>query len=647
MKSSRHTSPSPYALLFPLAALLFPLAVILFASCASLPKSSLIVEQEWIEGKDMSIGISIQPGKKLDALREIGIAYTLASGQEMHRLLEDAADYSPSGVRYTVTIPGTELGAGELSFKISALRAKKSVLLRKGKMRILSRAEARRKRQESLLSRIDFSYESEVPFYRDSQFALNVRIPKADGRLVLFYRRPGDKTFITDMPSGEKGRYQIVFSKERLDQGYTEFYLSYTERDPDLDNISVYISPDNDDLRPYSLRVLSQSEVLAVIEAEMMKSLSHSKSPVSSILYDQDISASFKPEGTRFLSELLKTEAGLKLFCGDAKGQWNEYPLLSRGSSHEGQLSTADLIQGKDRYYFELSADLDIFGQLSLLLPKGGRQAPNILRVLDESGTRQRLISELKEALDLEIPGKIKETEAFLAQASIKPQAGGLYFRKAAYEDIQLKLRIQGPGYLPSRAMVMKRSGANYSFSLGPGQLRPGEQRYAIEVSAASNTSLGTIEFSLPGSNPASWPLVRVLSIEELREEAKLALLGRMSHPSPKTADGQSPLELKLSLRSADIATTCTLFYRRPGERIYQSRPMDKWLDDFSASISPAEQTRGYSRYYFVVSERDSELGLIEQSYPRDGELNPLEYRIKLPASKGDAVMSPVDTGKK
>jgi hypothetical protein len=181
----------------------------------------------------------------------------------------------------------------------------------------------------------------------------------------------------------------------------------------------------------------------------------------------------------------------------------------------------------------------------------------------------------------------------------------------------------------------MSRSGGAYSCSVGPEDTAPGDNGYFIQVSAQTNGPLGRVEFAYPGSGPSSWKYFKVVGLEELRLAAANQLRARLSHKPPEEVEGSEALPLSLRLGGAAPEARAYLLYKRPEDRKYLVKEMERQGDSYIARLSPSERKAGYTQYYFLFSERDPELGFIEVEFPKGGDAAPYQCLVAKDGAAG------------
>ena len=119
-----------------------------------------------------------------------------------------------------------------------------------------------------------------------------------------------------------------------------------------------------------------------------------------------------------------------------------------------------------------------------------------------------------------------------------------------------------------------------------------------------------------------------IVTIEEIKKIKTRSLYKRISHTQVKEVDGVSDLSINLRVENANTYTTAVLFFKRPAMNRYKSINMIRKRNIFTGEISIDEQQNGYTQYYFVVTEADSEVGAISVEFPRNGKQRPIQYTV-------------------
>jgi hypothetical protein len=478
------------------------------------------------------------------------------------------------------------------------------------------------------MNRMAFSYEPEVPFYRGTTLSLRVASPGKDGRLLFAQRTGKGLPYLISSPTGSEGSYSIPIPSSDLADGYSEFYLEYSETDPDLGTIKAAPFRGRDESNPFRIRVLGRSELEGILADELRAGFSFKPDGQASVYYDQALEGRFNPASGKFLKEIIQGEPELSLSYGSARGASAESPIPLRGGAFSARIPADALAGSADRYYFSLIARTSVMGEVEASFPPEGAKKPFILDVLGPGETEREIAAEILATLNQKAPTTVKETEDFAVEASFAREPSGLFSRNSSSDDVSLELVSSSSNRKGVREArrEMKRWGSVFRATIPSAELRSGTDRFRIDVSARTNTALGVVGFSYPESAASPWTVFSVITIEDMRASQRSALAAMIASATAVKSDAAGSLGLALNLSGAASGVRAFVFVRKPGDTRYLMKEMSQAGSSLTAELSAQELSAGYRLYYFVVSRTDPELGVIEATWPREGPNAPFEY---------------------
>jgi hypothetical protein len=254
-----------------------------------------------------------------------------------------------------------------------------------------------------------------------------------------------------------------------------------------------------------------------------------------------------------------------------------------------------------------------------------GRDSSNPFRfdILSLEELKKAIVDEVYASVSHRVPQDVYATRDLELTLSVNYGSTG-FAREFSKNAISVEIFHRSPSSRFKQG-VMLRSGNSFTYTVAASDLQQGYNTYYFEISDDME-DIGTVSVQYPGSGETF--AYNILSIEQIRALKARALYERIVHRPVIEAEGISDLPIKLNVRDAKAYTGAVLYFKRPATNEYKSIQMVKEGDAFTGSISIDEQQRGYTQYYFVVAETDSEVGTVSVTYPENGARNPIQYTV-------------------
>jgi len=286
-------------------------------------------------------------------------------------------------------------------------------------------------------------------------------------------------------------------------------------------------------------------------------------------------------------------------------------------------IAESDIQAGYNTYYFSVREDHPDVGELEVFVKGRDSSNPFSFAVLTLRELREIIIDEMNASISHTVPEDVYATRDLELTLSVDYGASS-FAREFSKNTISVVLFHRSPTSHFKQG-VMLRSGKQFSYTVASSDLRQGYNTYYFEITDEME-DIGPVSVLYPESGELL--TYNILSVEQIRALKTMALFERIGHRAATEADGITDLYLKLMVRNAGTYTGAILYYKSPTMREYKSVQMSREGDVFTGVISISEQQRGYTQYYFVVTETDSEVGNISAVFPEHGQQSPIQYTV-------------------
>jgi hypothetical protein len=305
------------------------------------------------------------------------------------------------------------------------------------------------------------------------------------------------------------------------------------------------------------------------------------------------------------------------------QSSFREVVLGNQNGSFTAVIPQNEIQAGYNTYYFSVTEEHPDVGELQVFVK--GRDSGNPFRfdILTLEELKEAIAGELYASVSHTVPRDVYATRDLQLELTVNYPSSG-FAREFSMNALSVELFHRSPS-TRFKGGVMLRSGNSFSYTVAASDLQQGYNTYYFVISDEME-DMGPVSVQYPADGELF--SYNILSIEQIRALKTKALYERIVHRPVVEADGITDLYINLNVRGAKTYTNAVLFFKRPTTSEYKSVQMTREGEAFTGAISIDEQQRGYTQYYFVVSETDSEVGTISATYPENGPQSPIQYTV-------------------
>jgi len=571
--------------------------------------------REWIEGKAFPVQITIT---KTDKISDVVLHYSF------NNLGEKSVHMNQDGNSFTYTIPEGEVVPGMLRYNVSYSYKDKDKSTGPVSVKILTRAEARRKFIQELSARISFSPPARVPINRDARLLVQIKSPKQSTKVTFYYKTPEHTTFHETELVNKNGDFIAVISRTELHAGHNTYYFRVTEDNADIGELEAFVGG-RDGANPFQFTILSLAQLKEVIIEELYESISHEIPQNVYATRDLEITLSIDYSTSSFIREFSKGSVSVEIFYKSPTADFKKGAMSGLRNQFTYRISAMDLKSGYDSYYFKITENIEDIGAVTVEYPESGRLffykilTVEEIRQIKTTSLFQRVSHEpVKEAdgvSDLNLRIKVDNTGIHTTAV--------LFFKKPA-----------GDQY---KSVNMTKDGSFFEGALSIDDQQNGYTQYYFVVTETDD-DVGMISVEYPNNGPRSPFQYTVLDKNAVKTGLESDLLARITHrPVTSAAEGED-LKLTVNVKNSKSGSLVYFYHRKPGESSYRQTKLSGSGPQFIMIIPKQDIRAGYSQYYFEVKEPHNYFGYIEATVPPSPAYHEFEIRkIK------DAILDGID----
>jgi hypothetical protein len=435
-------------------------------------------------------------------------------------------------------------------------------------------------------------------------FPVQVTFKKTDkiSDVVLHYSFNGAKKKTVQMD--QNGKYfNYTIPGEEVVPGVLRYDISYSykRKGRSIDTVSVTI--------------ITIEEARQKFERELSSQISFS--PPDQVAINRDKLLTVKIRSSKpstMVTFYLKTPEQVS---------FQETELENSGGSFTAVVSRSELQAGYRTYYFRVTEDNADVGELEVFIGGRDRNNPFQFIILSLAELKQVIIEELYKSVSHQTPRDVYITRDLDINLSVN-YGSSTFIREFSKDSVSVEIFYKSPTSGFNQG-VMSGFNNQFDFIISSTDLKSGFNSYYFKVTDDIE-DIGTVSIEYPASGELL--SYNILTVEEIRKIKTRSLYQRISHTPVKEVDGVSDLYLNLKVNNAGPATTAVLFYKKPASNRYRSSNMTKDRNKFKGKIPIDDQQKGYTQYYFVVTEIDNDVGTVSAVFPRNGRKRPIQYIV-------------------
>jgi hypothetical protein len=305
------------------------------------------------------------------------------------------------------------------------------------------------------------------------------------------------------------------------------------------------------------------------------------------------------------------------------QASFQETELKNANGTFTAVISESEIQDGYNTYYFRVTEDNPDVGELEVFINGRDSINPFTFNILSLAELKEVITGELYKSISHKIPQDVYATRDLEILLSVNYSMSTFIYefsKNSVYSEIFYKNPTSG-----FKRGVMSGSQNQFTYTIPSTDLKSGYNAYYFKVTDDIE-DIGPVTVKFPASGELF--TYDILTVEEIREKKVRALYQRISHTPVTEVDGISDLYLNLKVDNARTYTTAVLFFKKPTSNEYKSLNMTKDGNIFIGAISIEDQQNGYTQYYFVVTETDSDVGTISAEFPLNGAYNPIQYTV-------------------
>ncbi len=297
--------------------------------------------------------------------------------------------------------------------------------------------------------------------------------------------------------------------------------------------------------------------------------------------------------------------------------------LKNVNGSFTAVISESEIQAGYNTYYFTVTEDNADVGELKVFVNGQDSGNPFQFTILSLAELKQVIIGELYKSVSHNIPQDVYATRDLEILLSLK-YSSNTFIHEFSKNSVSVEIIYKSPTSGFKRG-IMSGSKNQFSYTISSTELKSGYNAYYFKITDDIE-DIGPVTVEYPTSGDLF--SYKILTVEEIRERLEMSLYARTSHTPVTETDGISDLLLNLRVENAKSYTTAVLFFKKPARNKYKSINMTRKRNVFTGTISVDEQQSGFTQYYFVVTEDDSDVGKISVEFPENGRHSPIQYTV-------------------
>ena len=431
---------------------------------------------------------------------------------------------------------------------------------------------------------------------------LTVSKPEKISNVVLHYSFNGAARKSVNM-NQSGSYYSHTIPGEEVVAGTLRYEITYNYKDKGKSSGSV------------SVRILTIEEARRKYAGELSGRISFS--PPSQVPFNRDTKLILKVR-----SHKPSTQSTF-YYRTPEQSSFRETELKNVNGTFTAVIAESEIQAGYDTYYFSVREDHPDVGELEVYV--NGRDSSNPFRfdILTLNELRRVIIDELYAAVSHTVPKDVYATRDLPLVLSVD-YGSNTFAREFSRSSLSVEIFHRSPSTRFKQG-VMLRAGNQFTYTIASSDLQQGYNTYYFKITDEME-DIGPVSVQFPEQGDLF--TYNILSIEQIRALKTRALYERTVHTPITEADGITDLYLNLTIRDAKTYTGAVLFFKQPTTNEYKSIQMTRDGDVFTGAISIDEQQRGYTQYYFVVTETDSEVGTVSATFPENGPQSPIQYTV-------------------
>jgi len=435
-------------------------------------------------------------------------------------------------------------------------------------------------------------------------FPVQLTITKTEkiSNIALHYSFNGaSRKTVTMNQNGNYFSYTIP--GEEVVAGTLRYDISYTYKDKSKSTGSV------------SVKILTFEEARQKYITELSSRISFS--PPSQVPINRDTQLIVKVR-----SHKPSTKATF-YYKTPEQSSFKETELRNANGAFTAVISEGEIQAGYNTYYFRVREDHVDVGELEVFV--GGRDSTNPFQfdILTLAELKEVIIGELYTSISHTIPQDVFATRNLEISLTVS-YGTHMLIHEFSRNSLSVEILYKNPA-TGFKQGVMSRSKNQFTYTVSASDLQQGYNIYYFKV-MDDMEDIGPVTVQFPA--PGDLFTYDILTVEEIRARKARSLYGRTSHTPVTEADGVTDLYLNLTVQNAKSYTTAILFFKKPTTNEYKSINMTREGDIFTGAVSIDEQQKGYTQYYFVVTETDSEVGTVSVAFPENGPHSPIQYTV-------------------
>jgi hypothetical protein len=571
--------------------------------------------REWIEGKPFPVQLTIT---KTEKISNIVLHYSFNGASRKPVTMNQSGNY------FSYTIPGEEVKAGTLRYEISYTYKDKSKSTGSVSVRILTFEEARQKYTKELSSRISFSPPSQVPINRDTQLIVKVRSHKPSTKATFYYKTPEQSSFKETELRNANGTFTAVISESEIQAGYNTYYFRVREDHVDVGELEVFVGG-RDSTNPFQFDILTLAELKEVIIDELYTSISHTIPKDVFATRDLEILLSVNYGSNTLIHEFSRNSLSIEILYKNPATGFKQGVMSRSKNQFTYTISSSDLQQGYNAYYFKVTDDMEDIGPVTVKFPAPGDLFTYDILTVEEIHARKARslygrtshtpVTEADGVTDLYLKLTVQDAKSYTTAI--------LFFKKPTANEY--------------KSINMTREGDIFTGAISIDEQQKGYTQYYFVV-AETDSEVGTVSIAFPKNGPHSPIQYTVLDIHDVKTRLESELQARISHRPVTSAAEGTDLGLTINVTNIASGTLVYFYHRKPGESSYRQTKLSGKGPQFTMIIPKQDIRSGYSQYYFEVKEPHSYFGYIEATVGTPNA--PYQFEI---SKLRDAILDGID----
>ena len=563
------------------------LILVSFSSCATY-RVRLDSTREWIEGKPFPVQLTIT---KTEKISNIALHYSFNGASRKTVTMNQNGNY------FSYTIPGEEVVAGTLRYDISYTYKDKSKSTGSVSVKILTFEEARQKYITELSSRISFSPPSQVPINRDTQLIVKVRSHKPSTKVTFYYKTPEQSSFKETELRNANGAFTAVISESEIQAGYNTYYFRVREDHVDVGELEVFVGG-RDSANPFQFDILTLAELKEVIIGELYTSISHTIPQDVYATRDLEILLSVNYGSNTLIHEFSRNSLSIEIFYKNPATGFKQGVMSGFNNQFTYTISSADLRQGYNAYYFKVTDDMEDIGPVAVQFPAPGDLFTYDILTVEEICARKAWslygrtshtpVTEADGVTDLYLNLTVQNAKSYTTAV--------LFFKKPTTNEY--------------KSINMTREGDIFTGAISIDEQQKGYTQYYFVVTE-TDSEVGTVSVAFPENGQHSPIQYTVLDIHDVKTRLESELQARISHRPVTSAAEGTDLSLAINVTNVKSGTLVYFYHRKPGESSYRQTRLSGKGPQYTMVMPKQDIRSGYSQYYFEVKEPHSYFGYI------------------------------------